>query len=90
MPALQFCLLQQLLIPRVDIAEEVMSTCVGADRWLAIRQMAETLSLQQPPLDDAGVPHNYFKEMKTLKEALHEHEKEIKKQNKEIENLRGT
>ena len=74
------CLLQQLLIPCVDITEEVMSTCVGADRWLAIRQMSENISLEQPPLDDSNVPHDYFKEMQTFKKSLHEQRKEIKKQ----------
>ena len=78
------CLLQQVQIPRVSITEEAMSRCVGLEYWLAIIQEASRIASEPPPIDDTGVPHDFEKELQSLKSALKEQKQEIKKLKKEL------
>ena len=52
------CVLQQALVPRLNITAEALSTCFGPKWWWGIRGAAERIAAQPQILDDTGVPHD--------------------------------
>ena len=82
------CLLQQVLIPRLEVTGEALSTCFDPERWLAIKETADRVALEPPPRDDIGVPHDYMKELESLKREVKELKKEIKALKKDLEQVK--
>ena len=77
------CLLQQVLIPRLKVKGEALSTCFDPERCLAIKETADRIALEPPPRDDTGVPYDYMMDMERLKMEVKEQKKEIKSLKKE-------
>ena len=73
------CVLQQALVPRLNITAEALSTCFGPKWWWGIRGAAERIA-SQPQILDTG---DYFKEMQSLRSEIKELKREIKKVRKE-------
>lgn len=64
------CILQQMVIKRKTTTEEEMSCSMGGEVWLSIRNTMVEILNDPPPSEHAVIPHDYGREIQTLKETV--------------------
>ena len=77
-PCITICILQQLLMKQIIIQEEQLRECMGTERSQIMKEVAGQLLSAQAPIDDTGIPHDYFEEIQQLRSEVKALREEVK------------